>query len=79
MAMVHGRWIRVVWETSWRCEFRPRLVAGLAMTQETESVCLWRLKRAVVKYMIIGSFSVFIRQILEYVCYSCSEVYIVLY
>ena len=63
--MVHGRWIRVVWATSWRCEFPPRLVAGLAVTQETESVCLGRLKRAVVPYMINMSFSVFIRQILE--------------
>ena len=54
------------------------------MTQRTESVCLGRLERAVVKYMINSSFSVFIRQILEsiyrpYVCYSCPELYIVLY
>ena len=38
VVMVHGRWIRVVWATSCRCEFPPRLVAGLAVTQETESV-----------------------------------------
>ena len=64
VAMVHGRWIRVVWATTCRCEFPPRLVAGLAVTQGTESVCLGRLKRAVVHYIINRSSCVFIRQML---------------
>ena len=51
--MVHGRWIRVVWATSCRSEFPPRLVTGLAVTQETESVCIGRLKRAVIHYICI--------------------------
>ena len=34
----------------------PRLVAGLAVTQETESVCLGRLKREVLHYMIKKEF-----------------------
>ena len=63
VAMVHGRWIRVVWATPCRSR-RARLVAGLAVTQETESVCLGGLKRAVVHYMIKRSSCVFIRQML---------------
>ena len=48
--------------TMCHCEFPPRLVAGLAVTQGTESVCLGRLKRAVVHYMIKRSSCVFNRQ-----------------
>ena len=78
VAMVHGRWIRVVWSTSWRYEFTPRLVAGLAVTPNNASVCLGRLNRAVVHYMINRSSCVFIWQMLFfyrylYVCYSCPE------
>ena len=63
--MVHDRWIQVVWATSCRCEFPPRLVAGLAVTRETESVCIGRLKRAVLLYMIKRSSCVFVRQMLS--------------
>ena len=28
VVMVHGRWIRVVWATSWRCEFPVADLAG---------------------------------------------------
>ena len=45
--MVRGRRIRVVWATTCRCQFPPRLVADLAVTQGKGSVCLGRSKRAV--------------------------------
>ena len=65
VAMVHGRWIRVVWATTCHCEFPPRLVAGLAVTQGTGSVCLGRSKRAVLLYVMKRSSYVFVRQMLN--------------
>ena len=62
--MVHRRWIRVVWPTMCRCEFPPRLVTGLAVTQGTELVCLGHSKRAVLLYVMKRSY-VFVRQILK--------------
>ena len=79
--MVHGKWIQVVWAISCRCEFPPRLVVGLAVTQETESVCLGRLKRAVIHYMIKRSLCVFSGKCYKIpICLcSCPEMYIILY
>ena len=47
VVMVCSRWMRVVWATACHCKFPPRLVAGQAVTQGKESVCLGRSKRAV--------------------------------
>ena len=60
VVMVRGRWIRVVWATTCRCKFPPRLVAGLAVTQGKESVCLGRSKRAVLLYEVKRTSYVFV-------------------
>ena len=80
--MAHGRWIRVAWATSWRCEFLPRLVAGLAVTLMNESVCLGRLKRAAGKLCDQYEFlCIHPANVLKciYICYNCPEMCIMLY
>ena len=55
----------VVWATACHCEFPPRLMAGLAVTQGKESVCLGRSKRAVLLYVMKRSSYVFVRKMLN--------------
>ena len=64
----------------WYCSYG--LVAGLAVTQRTESVCLGRLKRAVVKLYDQKEFlCIHLANVLKciYVCYNCPELCIMLY